>query len=96
MTLVAGIDSSTQSYKVLVVDAASGTVVRDGRAAHPDGTKTSPRHWETALDEAVLMAGGLEDVGGLAVGAQPRRARVAASHLRHAGPAPRPRPLVIR
>jgi xylulokinase len=47
MTLVAGIDSSTQSYKVLVVDAASGTVVRDGRAAHPDGTKTNPRHRET-------------------------------------------------
>jgi xylulokinase len=44
MTLVAGIDSSTQSYKVLVVDAASGTVVRDGRAAHPEGTK-GPGRW---------------------------------------------------
>jgi xylulokinase len=46
MTLVAGI-ASTQSNKVLVVDAASGTVVRDDRAAHPDGTKTNPRHRET-------------------------------------------------
>ena len=35
MTLVAGIDSSTQSCKVLVCDAATGEVVREeiGRAS---------------------------------------------------------------
>ena len=33
MTLVAGVDSSTQSCKVLIVDAATGRVVREGRAA---------------------------------------------------------------
>ena len=38
MTLVAGVDSSTQSCKVVVVDAESGAVVREGRAGHPEGT----------------------------------------------------------
>lgn len=42
MTLVAGIDSSTQSCKVLVCDAATGEVVREGRADHPDGTEIAP------------------------------------------------------
>ena len=57
--LVAGIDSSTQSVKVLVVDAETGAVVRSGRAAHPDGTEVSPAAWESALKEAVLSAGGI-------------------------------------
>ena len=34
MTLVAGIDSSTQSCKVVVRDAETGKLVRYGRAAH--------------------------------------------------------------
>ena len=38
MTLVAGIDSSTQNCKVLIVDAATGAIVRSGRAPHPAGT----------------------------------------------------------
>jgi xylulokinase len=42
VTLVAGIDSSTQSCKVLICDADSGEVVREGRAAHPDGTEIDP------------------------------------------------------
>jgi xylulokinase len=70
MTLVAGVDSSTQSCKVVVVDADSGTIVREGRAAHPDGTEVHPRHWETALGEAVDAARGLDDVAAVAVAAQ--------------------------
>ena len=38
MTLVAGVDTSTQSCKVLVVDADTGEIVRQGAASHPDGT----------------------------------------------------------
>ena len=37
MTLVAGIDSSTQSCKVLICDAGTGEVVRDGRATPHQG-----------------------------------------------------------
>ena len=49
MTLVAGIDSSTQSTKVLVCDAETGAVVREGRAPHPDGTECPPEAWWAAL-----------------------------------------------
>jgi xylulokinase len=70
MTLVAGIDSSTQSCKVVVRDARSGRLVREGRAEHPDSTEVDPAAWTAALDRAVADAGGLEDVAAVAVGAQ--------------------------
>lgn len=70
MTLVAGIDSSTQSCKVLVCDAATGAVVREGQAGHPDGTEIDPAAWESAAREAIAAAGGLDGVDALAVGAQ--------------------------
>ena len=54
--LVAGIDSSTQSCKVVVRDADSGELVREGRAAHPDGTEVPPQAWWEALEEAVALA----------------------------------------
>ena len=41
MPLVAGVDSSTQSVKVVVRDAESGALVREGRASHPDGTEST-------------------------------------------------------
>lgn len=67
--LVAGVDSSTQSCKVVVCDAETGAVVREGRAAHPDGTEVSARSWWSAYREAT--AGGLLDgVGALAVAGQ--------------------------
>jgi xylulokinase len=68
--LVAGVDSSTQSCKVLVVDADTGAVLRRGRALHPDGTEVHPDHWWTALREAVADAGGLDDVAAVSVGGQ--------------------------
>ncbi|HZA12169.1 xylulokinase [Mycobacterium sp.] len=70
MTLVAGIDSSTQSCKVLVCDADTGDVVRAGRSPHPDGTEIDPAAWESATSAAVEAAGGLDDVAAVAVGAQ--------------------------
>lgn len=70
MTLVAGVDSSTQSCKVVVRDADSGSLVRSGSAAHPDGTEVDPAVWWDALQAAVDAAGGLHDVAALAVGAQ--------------------------
>lgn len=70
MTLVAGIDSSTQSCKVAVRDADSGRPVRQGRAAHPDGTEVAPDRWWSALQQAIADAGGLDDVAAVAVGGQ--------------------------
>lgn len=70
MTLVAGVDSSTQSCKVVIRDAETGALVRSGRAAHPDGTEVEPERWWEALQAAVADAGGLADVAALAVGGQ--------------------------
>lgn len=70
MTLVAGIDSSTQSCKVLVCDADTGEIVRSGTAPHPDGTEIDPQLWWAALQTAVENAGGLDDVAAASVGAQ--------------------------
>jgi xylulokinase len=69
-TLVAGVDSSTQSCKVVVRDAQSGVLVREGRAPHPDGTEVDPAAWWSALHTAVDAAGGLGDVDAIAVGGQ--------------------------
>jgi len=68
--LVAGIDSSTQSCKVLVCDASTGAVVRSGRAAHPEGTEVDPEHWWRALESAIARAGGLDGVDAVSVAAQ--------------------------
>lgn len=70
MTLVAGIDSSTQSCKVAIRDLATGQVVRSGRASHPDGTEVDPQAWWKALRVALNDAGGLDDVDALAIGGQ--------------------------
>ncbi|MBH0131367.1 xylulokinase [Salinibacterium sp. NK8237] len=69
-TLVAGVDSSTQSSKVVIVDAATGALVRTGRASHPTGTEVDPEAWWVALTEAIADAGGLDDVSAISVGGQ--------------------------
>jgi xylulokinase len=69
-TLVAGVDSSTQSCKVVVVDATSGATVRTGAAAHPPGTEVAPRAWWNALHLAVTAAGGIDDVAAVSVAGQ--------------------------
>jgi len=70
MVLVAGVDSSTQSCKVVVRDATSGALVRHGSAKHPDGTEVDPAYWETALHKAITAAGGLDDVAAISIGGQ--------------------------
>jgi xylulokinase len=50
--LVAGVDSSTQSTKVLLCQADDGTVVGRGSAPHPGGTETDPAAWWAALAQA--------------------------------------------
>ncbi|WP_457962660.1 FGGY family carbohydrate kinase [Arthrobacter sp. D1-29] len=70
MALIAGIDSSTQSCKVVIRDADTGLLVRQGRAAHPDGTEVHPDAWWDALQQAIGQAGGLSDVAAVSVGGQ--------------------------
>jgi xylulokinase len=70
MTLVAGVDSSTQSVKIVVCDLENGAVVRSGRASHPDGTEVSASAWLTAYQEATADPALLDGVAALAVGGQ--------------------------
>ncbi|MET7377354.1 xylulokinase [Streptomyces sp. NPDC005526] len=59
--LVVGVDSSTQSTKALVVDAATGQVVASGQAPHTvssgAGRESDPRQWWDALCAALHQCG---------------------------------------
>ncbi len=66
--LVAGVDSSTQSTKVVVCDAHTGEIVRTGRAPHPDGTEVDPKAWWEAFTEATN--GLMDGVKAIGVGGQ--------------------------
>jgi xylulokinase len=70
MTLVAGVDSSTQSCKVVIRDLETGVVARTGRAAHPAGTEVDPNLWWDALLAALSDAGGLDDVAAISIAGQ--------------------------
>lgn len=70
MSFVAGVDSSTQSCKVVIRDAGSGAIVRSGRASHPDGTSVDPAAWWDALQTAIAEAGGLDDVAAISIAGQ--------------------------
>src|ERR1700710_1329516 len=67
-TLVAGIDSSTQSTKVLLVRASDGKVVDRGSAPHPGGTEVAPEAWWDALQQA--GSGLLSRASAIGVGGQ--------------------------
>ncbi len=74
MTLVAGVDSSTQSTKVEVRDAESGVLVRSGRAAHPPTSpprsEQDPAAWWAAFQQASEHAGELDDCAAVSIAAQ--------------------------
>ena len=68
--LIAGVDSSTQSVKVVIRDADTGELVRQGRATHPDGTEVDPVHWLNGLNTAISDANGIEDVSAISIAGQ--------------------------
>lgn len=70
MAKVIGVDSSTQSCKVVVRDADSGALLASGRAAHSAGTEVDPAHWWTALLAALAEAGGLDGVDAVSIAGQ--------------------------
>ena len=73
--LVAGVDCSTQSTKVLLVDPDTGDIVATGHAPNPvsgegGARETDPRAWWTALRSALAETGRAQDVGAISVGGQ--------------------------
>lgn len=74
-SIVAGVDSSTQSTKVLLVDVDDGSVVAEGRAEHrvtgsAGARESDPEHWWAALREALGRTGRAGQVAAIAVAGQ--------------------------
>lgn len=67
---VAGVDSSTQSCKVVIWDSQTKKIVREGKANHPGGTEVDPNTWWVALQRAIENAGSLEDVFAISIAGQ--------------------------
>lgn len=73
---VAGIDCSTQSTKVVVVEVATGRIVAEGRGDHEvvfaagNVAETDPEIWWRALAEAMHDTGFAGRIDALAVGGQ--------------------------
>ncbi|HEV2074526.1 MAG TPA: FGGY family carbohydrate kinase, partial [Thermomicrobiales bacterium] len=61
-SVVLGVDSSTQSTKVLALDVETGEVVGSGRAPHSGADIQSPEEWWQALALAVrqVLSSGIE------------------------------------
>lgn len=69
--VVLGVDSSTQSTKVLAVDAETGEIVGEGRAAHTGQDIQDPQDWWVALAAAVKEAAPAgTEVAAISVGGQ--------------------------
>ena len=68
--IIAGVDSSTQSVKVVLRDAHTGQLLRQGRAQHPEGSEVDPTLWKNALDSAINDAGGLDGVSAISIAGQ--------------------------
>ena len=73
--LVAGVDCSTQSTKILLVDPDTGEVVARGQAPHlvtgTDGARESdPRGWWSAVRDALAETGRAREVGAISVAGQ--------------------------
>lgn len=70
MSIVAGVDSSTQSVKIVVRELESGDLIREAKVAHPDGTECDPRDWFDALTKAITDVDELKDVDAISIGGQ--------------------------
>lgn len=70
MALVAGVDSSTQSCKLVVWDTDKRQVVRQSKVDHPPGTEVDPEFWWQALLRAIDLVGGLADISAISIAGQ--------------------------
>lgn len=70
MARVAGVDSSTQSVKIVVRDSESGELLAQASRPHPDGTEVDPQHWLDALQAVIAEIGGLESLAAISISGQ--------------------------
>ena len=70
MKKVLGVDSSTQSVKIVVRDAETGELINSASCPHPDGTEVDPQHWFDALTDVIAEVGGLNSVDAISIAGQ--------------------------
>lgn len=70
MARVAGVDSSTQSVKIVVRDSESGELLAHASHPHPDGTEVDPQSWLDALHAVIDEIGGLDSLDAISIGGQ--------------------------
>lgn len=68
--LVAGVDSSTQSVKVVVRNLENGSLINESKVAHPDGTECDPDEWVSALNQAISKIQEFDQVSAISIGGQ--------------------------
>jgi len=73
--LVAGVDSSTQATKVVVVDPDNGRLVAQGQARHTvtgsgGARESDPREWWSALRDALDATGRAGEIGAISIAGQ--------------------------
>lgn len=93
MSLVAGVDCSTQSTKVLVVDTDNGRVIASGASTHlvqgSGGARESdPRVWEGSLRTALAQTGRAHEVAAISIAGQQHGMVTVDRHGRPVRPAP--------
>jgi xylulokinase len=70
MRKIAGVDSSTQSVKIVVRDAETGQLLASAARPHPDGTEVDPQAWWLALQGVIADVGGLADIEAISIAGQ--------------------------
>jgi xylulokinase len=68
--VVLGVDSSTQSCKVLAFETNTKQIIREARASHPNGTEVDPESWWTAIVAAIKDCGGFDGVSAISIAGQ--------------------------
>jgi predicted NBD/HSP70 family sugar kinase len=70
MKKVLGVDSSTQSVKVVSRDAHTGELLKSASRPHPEGTEVDPQHWFEALKDAIAEVVGLDSFDAISIAGQ--------------------------
>ncbi|MEJ6760976.1 MAG: xylulokinase [Candidatus Planktophila sp.] len=70
MPIVAGVDSSTQSVKIVLRDAHTGELLASASRPHPDGTEVDPQSWWESLQSVIRDVGGLDSIDAIGIAGQ--------------------------